>query len=76
VAKLRRRLSPRVEELIESGRTAFGQEDLHGALDSWRRALLIDPENARARDYSRRAEKLLANLERLRAEPQVGADAP
>lgn len=76
MAKLRRRLAPRVEGLIESGRVAFGQEDLQGALERWRRALLIDPENERARDYTARAEHLLANLERLRDEPGVGAGRP
>ena len=46
------------------------------ALDRWRRALLIDPANDQARDYADRAEHMLANLERLRAEPSVAAGAP
>jgi tetratricopeptide (TPR) repeat protein len=73
MAKLRRRLAPRVEGLLESGRVAFGEEDLRGALERWRRALLIDPENERAQEYTARAEHLLANLERLRDEPGVSA---
>lgn len=73
MARLRRRLRPHVDELVESGRQAFVREDLETALDRWRRALLIDPANARARDYADRAERMLANLERLRAEPDVSA---
>ncbi len=72
MATLRRRLRPQVDALIESGSTAFAREDLHTALDRWRRALLIQPGNRTARDYVERAEKLLANLERLRAEPPDG----
>jgi tetratricopeptide (TPR) repeat protein len=76
MAQLRARLAPRVDGLVEDGRVAFGREDLQGALERWRRALLIDPDHARARDWTERAEHLLANLERLRAEPDVGAGPP
>jgi tetratricopeptide (TPR) repeat protein len=38
-----------VESLVEAGRTAFGDEQLETALDLWRRALLIDPENEKSR---------------------------
>ena len=75
LAELRRRLSPDVARLIETGQGHYQQEDLHSALDAWRRALLIDPTNEEARAYVARAELLLQNLERLRAEPgsAVGA---
>jgi len=76
MSMLRQRLAPRVDGLIEGGRIAFGREDLHGALERWRLALLIDPDNERARDWSQRAEHLLANLERLRAEPELGSGDP
>jgi len=72
---LRQRLQPEVEGLIESGRSAFRQEDLQGALDQWRRALLIEPGNDRAQQYVSRAEKLLDNLEQLRADPAAGGAA-
>jgi tetratricopeptide (TPR) repeat protein len=71
LAGLRRRLRPRVPLLIESGRSAFREEDLQSALELWRRALLIDPENERARAYIARAERQLDNLKRLRAEPEA-----
>lgn len=74
LAALRAKLAPQVDELIESGRVAFMQEDLQGALDQWRRALLIDPQSERAQSYVGRAEKLLENLEQLRADD--GAAAP
>jgi len=76
LATVRERLEPHVEALVEAGREAFGREDLHTALDHWRRALLIDPENDRAREYAQRAETMLSNLERLRSEPAVGSDSP
>ncbi len=69
LSELRARLAPQVDGLIDSGRDAFQQEDLQGALDVWRRALLVEPENARAQQYVARAERLLANLEQLRADP-------
>ena len=71
---LRVRLTDEVEHLIEKGRSAFRAEDLQRALDLWRRALLIDPGNERAKAYVRRAERHLANLERLRSEPASASD--
>jgi len=70
LARLRATLEPQVEDLIESGRSSFRQEDLQGALDQWRRVLLIDPANERAKSYAQRAEKLLENLEQLRADDE------
>lgn len=69
LAALRHRLEPDLERLIDAGRTAFRNEDLYSALESWRQALLIDPENERTRAYVARAERQLQNLERLRSEP-------
>jgi tetratricopeptide (TPR) repeat protein len=69
LAALRRQLQPEIERLIDSGRNAFRNEDLYSALESWRQALLIDPENERTRAYVARAERQLQNLERLRSEP-------
>ena len=71
--ELRKRLSGRVESLIDAGRTQFKNEDLQAALDSWRRALLLEPGNERAKAYAARAERQLENLELLRAEPDVAA---
>jgi tetratricopeptide (TPR) repeat protein len=75
LVELRQRLTPEVPRLLETGRSHYQQEELHSALDAWRRALLIDPANSEARDYVGRAETLLQNLERLRSEPAgaVGA---
>ncbi len=72
LTELRARLGPYVEGLIESGRASFRQEDLQSALDHWRRALLVEPDNERAREYVVRAERMLENLERLRSEPTQG----
>jgi tetratricopeptide (TPR) repeat protein len=57
-----------VESLVEAGRAAFGVEQLETALDLWRRALMIDPENERIQAYIGRAERQLESLEQLRAE--------
>ena len=68
---LRRQLASEVDPLIEAGRRQFRNEDLQPALDLWRRALLIDPDNERALAYVDRAERGIENLERLRSEPDV-----
>ena len=66
---------PRSSRLIESGRQAFRNEDLQSALDAWRLALLVDPENERTRAYISHAERQLENLERMRSEPEPPARA-
>ncbi len=71
LATLRGRLASEVDGLIEEGRLAFRSEDLQSALDLWRQALLLDPENERARAYTARAEQQIQNLERLRSGPDV-----
>jgi tetratricopeptide (TPR) repeat protein len=73
LAEVRLKLTPQVEILIEEGRTHFRNEDLQSALDSWRRALLVDPGNERAQAYAERAVRQLGNLERLRSEPDVAS---
>ncbi len=65
-----------VEDLIESGRVAFQQEDLQTALDHWRNVLLVDPNNARIQEFVARAERMLNNLGQLRAEPEIDVSAP
>jgi len=70
---LRGAMAPEVPVLIEAGRTAFRAEDLQSALDLWRRALLVDPDNERVIAYIGRAEQQLENLERLRSEPDVAS---
>ena len=76
LAQLRVALGSEVDALIEEGRAAFRDEDLDSALESWSRALLVDPSNERAKAYVARARRQLQNLERLRSEPDVGAGAP
>jgi tetratricopeptide (TPR) repeat protein len=75
LARLRRYLAPEVEKLIENGREAFRNEDLQSALDNWRLALLVDPENERTRAYVGHAERQLSNLERMRSEPESAGRA-
>lgn len=70
-ARYRARLAGEVQGLVEAGREAFGEERLDAALDYWRRALLIDPDNERIQAYIARAERQLENLERLREVPRT-----
>jgi tetratricopeptide (TPR) repeat protein len=70
---MRSRLSGGVGALIEAGRRAYRDEDLQTALELWSRAVLVAPDNERARAYVERAERQLQNLERLRSEPDVAA---
>lgn len=74
LAELRSRLAGEVEALVEAGRIAFREEDLQTALDLWRRALLIDPDNERVIAYIGRASHQLENLERLRVSSDRGGD--
>jgi tetratricopeptide (TPR) repeat protein len=71
-ALYRQRLAGEVETLVEDGRAAFREERLEEALDLWRRALLIDPENERIQAYIARAERQLEHLERLRSAAPAG----
>jgi len=71
--RIREEQAARVEALVESGRAAFSEERLEDAVDHWRRALLIDPDNERIQAYISRARKQLESLERLRAEPEAEA---
>jgi tetratricopeptide (TPR) repeat protein len=70
LTQVREQLAGEVDELIESGRVHYLQEDLQSALDQWRKVLLIDPDNERAAEYVERANRLLENLERLRSDPR------
>ncbi len=72
LARVRGRLEPQVPDLLRAGREHYQQEDLQAALDQWGKVLLVDPDHEEASEYSARAERLLENLERLRAEPTPG----
>jgi tetratricopeptide (TPR) repeat protein len=73
LSELRRRM-PSAEELIREGQHHYQEEDLEAAVDEWQKALLVDPGNAEALEYLARAERLLENLERLRAGPELGTE--
>lgn len=68
--RAREQQAAQVESLVQAGRAAFGEEQLETALDLWRRALLIDPQNERVQAYIARAERQLEMLDRLRAQPE------
>jgi tetratricopeptide (TPR) repeat protein len=40
-----------VQELLDKGLTCYGLGQIQEALDTWRRVLLIDPDNQRAMEY-------------------------
>jgi hypothetical protein len=56
--------STRAEQVIEAGLGLYSQGDLAGALDRWRQALEIDPENRRAREYVSYVEEHYEVLDR------------
>lgn len=70
--RIRQEQAARVASLVEAGRAAFSEERLEDALELWRRALLIDPENERIQAYLQRAERQLETLERLRSDGPMG----
>jgi len=72
-ARARDARKAQVESLVEAGRAAFGDEQLETALDLWRRALMIDPDNERVQAYIARAEQQLQTLEQFRAQRDGGA---
>ena len=72
-ARARAARKAQVESLVEAGRAAFGDEQLETALDLWRRALMIDPDNERVQAYIARAEQQLQTLEQFRAQRDGGA---
>ncbi len=63
--KLRREMRPMIEELYAAGKRFFQDEDLHNAVRSWRRVLLIDPSHRRSQENAERAEKILSRLEEI-----------
>ena len=65
LGRLRRRLHPQIDELYALGKRYFQEEDLHNALRSWRRVLLIDPDDVRTREHIERAERMLSRLEEI-----------
>jgi tetratricopeptide (TPR) repeat protein len=74
-ARIRAEYAGEVQNLVEAGRVAFRDEQLETALDLWRRALLLDPDNERILAYIARVERQLDNLERLRSGPGGAARA-
>jgi Flp pilus assembly protein TadD len=71
LADTRQQLAGEVERLLDEGRIHYRNEDLQSALDVWRHALLVAPDNARTQAYVARAERQLENLESLRSDPDV-----
>jgi tetratricopeptide (TPR) repeat protein len=65
LASLRQELQPRVEELYETGKRYFQDEDLQNALKTWRQVLLIDPAHERTLENVERAERMLSRLEEI-----------
>jgi tetratricopeptide (TPR) repeat protein len=62
---LRTELVPRIEELYETGKRYFQEDDLRNALRVWRQVLLIDPRHERTRENVDRAERILSRIEEL-----------
>ncbi|SDZ89209.1 hypothetical protein [Microbulbifer marinus] len=64
-AQFRTQLNARVETAIRRGNELYSRSDIDGALDVWREARTLDPDNAELQASIARAEKLLQNLRAL-----------
>lgn len=73
---IQRLVDAEVEERINRGISRFQLEDLEGAIEEWRRALELDPDNAVALDYRKKAEGMLKKIEELREEARRRGDTP
>ena len=62
--------APEIDRLIEEGLARYGQGDLDGALETWEKALEIDPDNPQAMSY---AEYVRTNYDLLTAD--LGGEA-
>jgi tetratricopeptide (TPR) repeat protein len=67
-AAVERLVEAEVQERIKSGIARFQLEDLDGAIAEWGRALELDPANAVALDYRRKAQGMLKRIEEIREE--------
>jgi hypothetical protein len=66
----------RAEQVIESGLGLYSQGDLMGALERWREALEIDPDNRRARQYVAYVEEHYEVLDRKLRGERPAAEEP
>lgn len=62
-------LNVRVETAIKRGNDLYSQGDIDRALDVWRQAKSLDPDNTRLLGNITRAEKVLQNLRALSTSP-------
>jgi tetratricopeptide (TPR) repeat protein len=65
LGSLRTQMAPRIDELYETGKRYFQEDDLRNALRVWRQVLLIDPRHERTRENVDRAERILSRIEEL-----------
>ncbi len=63
-------------ERIKAGIAKSQREDLTGAIQEWGRALELDPENAVALDYRKKAQGMLKRIEEIREEVRQQGDRP
>jgi len=67
--QFRAQLDLRIETAIKRGNALYSQGDIDGALDVWREAKVLDPDNVELLTSITRAEKVLQNLRSLSASP-------
>ncbi len=75
-AAVQRLLEAEVAERIKAGIARFQREDLEGAIQEWGRALELDPENAVALDYRKKAQGMLKRIEEIREDVRQRGDRP
>ena len=65
IARTRENLLPEADKFFKAGLQLYVKEDYKAALDSWNKALLIQPGHAAVLEYYKRAEEKLKALEKL-----------
>ncbi|MGR9107131.1 MAG: hypothetical protein ACU843_09405 [Gammaproteobacteria bacterium] len=69
--RLERAVRQKVEHLYTQGVKYYSQENYSLALQSWSEVLRLQPDHAKAREYSKRATRIVQKIEQLRKKQAV-----
>ncbi|HKJ10703.1 MAG TPA: hypothetical protein VKA76_16560 [Gammaproteobacteria bacterium] len=76
-AAVDRAIAAKVQELLGTGAQLYRKGKIAAARDTWKAALALDPDNADAKARVKRAERVLKQLQRLKAgEKKLPAGSP
>jgi tetratricopeptide (TPR) repeat protein len=72
--KLRKAIDEKVQSYLEKGIDLYGQGKYGLAINEWKKALTIDPENAQVLTHIERAEKVFEKLNQLREKQETNGN--